>query len=108
MSNLEADGAIWIYDIETGAEVASYEGVEVHKAMLELEALRAELTALTATHESEIAYFMEQLEKYMTRCNKLEVENDKLASSTIELVTLLRANADSIEEFIKQKGVSED
>lgn len=39
---LEADGVIHIYDLETGEEVACYEGLEVHYAMLELQAIKWE------------------------------------------------------------------
>lgn len=39
-ANLEADGLITVYDIETGTVIAQYEGLEVHAAMLEYRAAK--------------------------------------------------------------------
>lgn len=43
---LEADGYITVYDIETAAVIAQYEGLDVHEAMLELPVLRRQIAAL--------------------------------------------------------------
>lgn len=34
IDNLESDGLLWVYDLTTGLEVASYEGVTVHRALI--------------------------------------------------------------------------
>ncbi|MBX3060437.1 MAG: hypothetical protein KF770_28595 [Anaerolineae bacterium] len=39
---LEADGTINIYDLEKGIVIASYEGLEIHYAMLELQNIQWE------------------------------------------------------------------
>ena len=49
---LESDGSITIYSLETGRVVSEYEGLEVHEAMRELATLRERVAALEAFHEA--------------------------------------------------------
>ena len=45
---LEADGYINIYDLEKGIVIASYEGLDVHYAMLELQNIQWEERMMAA------------------------------------------------------------
>ena len=55
MGDLEADGQISVYDIETGAVVATYEGLEVHQAMLQNKALVAAVAGLLQSAKNALA-----------------------------------------------------
>lgn len=55
MGDLEADGQISVYDINTGAVVATYEGLEVHQAMLQNKALVAAVAGLLQSAKNALA-----------------------------------------------------
>ncbi len=55
MGDLEADGQISVYDINTGAVVATYEGLEVQQAMLQNKALVAAVAGLLQSAKNALA-----------------------------------------------------
>lgn len=61
---LEADGAIWVYEIETGKVVASYEGLAVHCTM---DAVKAAITVASLHNGSGEAHHLAWIIDQMVR-----------------------------------------